>query len=462
MRLHKRDVGRFAMTALAVWAITAVTTPAAAKVSAEQASQLDGPKYTCMGAERAGNKEGVAAFTGKYVGKWPGMTSKSGYQPGPFADEKPQFTITAENMAKYADMLTPGEQALLKKYPQSYRMNVYPSHRDFGYPSWVCETTKKNAVTAEVVHNGLGITGTSGSIPFPFPQSGLEAVWNEIDPFRAWTEKATYDIADVYAGGKIAWGRVKFMTMNPGNDPDKRGSFQDKINAYFYQGYLKPERQAGFVAVGYQPNDFSNDATRSWQYLPGLRRVREAPKVGFDYPIPPAGLRTVDDDYGFNGSPERYTWKLIGKKTFYVPYDNFKVNDPSLTYKQLITPNTINPDDERYEAHRVWVIEGDLKPGVRHIYSKRILYVDEDSWLCLWADDYDSRGNLWRANFVNYFYSPQSDSFERGVSVYHDLTANAYEAAYLVNQAGSSGWWQLNTPLSPAMFSPQAAASGGH
>lgn len=434
---------------------------AAAKVPAAQAAQLDGPKYTCMGAERAGSSDGVPAFTGKYVGKWPGMTSKSGYQPGPFADEKPLVTITAQNMAKYQDKLNPGEIALFKKYPNTYRMNVYPSHRDFGYPSWVCDVTKKNAVTAEVVHNGLGITGTTGSIPFPFPQSGLEAVWNEINPYRAWTEKTVYDIADVYAGGKIAWGRVKFMTMNLGNNPNERGSYQSKINAYFYQGYLKPERQAGFVAVGYQPNDFSNDATRSWQYLPGLRRVREAPKVGFDYPIPPAGLRVVSDDYGFNGSPERFTWKLIGKKEFYVPYDNFKINDPAIPYKELVTPDTINPKYERYELHRVWVIEGDLKPGVRDIYSKRILYVDEDSWLCLWADDYDGRGNLWRANLINYFYSPQSSSFERGLSVYHDLTANAYEATYLVNEAGS-GWWQLNTPLRAAEFSPQAAAAGGH
>ncbi|NKF22018.1 DUF1329 domain-containing protein [Solimonas sp. C16B3] len=438
-----------------------VATTAAAKVDAAKAAELDGPKLTCMGAERAGSPDGVAAYTGKYVGTWPGLKKPYGYDPGPFANEKPLFTITSQNMAKYADKLTPGQKALLTQYPDSYRMNIYPSHRDFGFAPWVCDTVKKNAVTSEVVDGGLGITGTSGAIPFPFPKSGLEAIWNVINPHRAWTEKAVCDIADVYSNGSIAWGRNKFMTLNPGNNPNQRGSFQDKINAYFYTGYLLPERDKGFVAVGVQPNDFKGASTQSWQYQPGIRRVRQAPEVGFDYPVPPAGLRTVDDDYAFNGSPERYNWKLVGKKEIYVPYDNFKINDPSLKYSQLIKPNTINPDYERYELHRVWVLEGDLKDGVRHIYHKRVIYADEDSWMALMADNYDARGQLWRVTLINYFYSQESKTFHRGVSVYHDLTAKAYEAGYMVNERGDD-WWRINTPLTPAMFSPGAAARGGH
>jgi hypothetical protein len=434
---------------------------ALAKVSPQKAAELDTPKTTCFGAERSASPGGVAAYTGKYVGTWPGQTKPYGFEPGPFAAEKPLFTITAQNMDQYADKLNDGQKALLKKYPQSYRMNVYPSHRDFGFAPWTCDVVKKNAVGAEVIHDGLGITGISGAIPFPFPQSGLEAIWNTVNPHRAWTESVTYDLADVYANGNIAWGRNRFKTMNMGNNPKKRGSFQDKLNAYFYTSYLLPERDKGFTAVGYQPNDFTKDATQSWQYLPGIRRVRQAPEVGFDYPVPPAGLRTVDDDYGFNGSPERYTWKLIGKKEFYVPYNNFKINDPAVKLKTLITPNTINPDYERYELHRVWVIEGTLKSGVRHIYSKRMIYADEDTWLTLWADNSDARGQLWRIAMVNYFYSQESSTYHRGATIYHDLTSGAYESTYMANEAGDN-WWRVNLPLTDAQFSPDAAARGGH
>jgi len=439
-----------------------LTSPALlAKVPAAKAAELDTPKTTCMGAERAGSASGVAEYSGKFLGTWPGQKKPFGFEPGPYAGEKPQVTITTQNLPQYADKLTEGQKALLKKYPQAYKMNVYPSHRDFRFADWVCETVKKNAVTSELLDNGYSISGTSGAIPFPFAATGLEAIWNVINPHRAWTEAAITDIADVYANGAIAWGRNKFRTMNPGNNPAKRGSFQEKINAYFYTSYLLPERDKGFTAVGFQPNNFTDDGTHSWQYLPGIRRVREAPQVGFDYPVPPAGLRTVDDDYVFNGSPERYTWKLIGKKEIYVPYHNFRMNDPAVKYKDLIKPSSVNPEYVRYELHRVWVIEGYLKQGVRHIYKKRTIYADEDTWLALWADNYDARDQLWRTAFVAYFYSQESKTFHRGASIYHDLTSGAYEASYLTNEAGSN-WWRINQPLSPSMFTPEAAAKGGH
>src|SRR3546814_8648939 len=112
----------------------------------------------------------------------------------------------------------------------------------------------------------------------------------------------------------------------------------------------------------------------------------------------------------------------------YVRYDNCKINDPASKYKDLIKPNTIKPGYERYELHLVWILEGTLKDGVRHIYHKRRLYAGEDTWMALWADNYDARGQLWRVAFVNYFYSQESKTFHRGASIYHDLTAKAYEA----------------------------------
>ncbi len=244
-------------------------------------------------------------------------------------------------------------------------MNVYPTHRDFGYRDWVCDTVMKNAVTAEVVDNGLGTTGISGAIPYPFPQSGSEAIWNIINPHRAHTEKAVCDIADVYSNGSIAWGRNKFMTLNPGNDPNKRGSFTEPKNAYFYTGYLLPERDKGFVAVGYQPNNFSKDATQSWQYQPGIRRVRQAPEVCCDYPVA-AGrsahgrrrLRLQRLSRALHLEAGRQEGNLGSVLT------TSRSTTRSLKHKDLIKPNTINPDYVRYELHRVWVVEG--HPEGRH------------------------------------------------------------------------------------------------
>ncbi len=432
-----------------------------AAATAEEIAKLGGDELTCMGAERAGTESGVAEYTGKWYKTWPGVKSEYGYEPGPYADEKPLFTITASNMAEHADKLSEGQKGMFKKYPDAFKMHVYPSHRDFRFADYACDAVKKNAAEAKINPDGLGIFGYGGGHPFPFPKNGVEAIWNVIKPHRAYSESVTYDTADVYENGTIAWGKSDFKTMNPGNNPnpDERLNFDSKVDGYFYVKTLLPSRSNGEVAVGFQPNSYTNDTTQAWQYNPGIRRVRKAPEVGFDYPVPPAGLRTVDDDYIFNGSPERYTWKLVGKKEIYVPYHNFKINDPAVSYKELITPKTINPDYMRYELHRVWVIEANLKEGVRHIYKKRTIYADEDTWLAIMSDSYDNQDQLWRVNWVAYFYSQESGTFHRSVSLYHNLTSGAYEATYLSNE--SNNWWRLNQPMSTQEFSPQAAARAG-
>lgn len=448
------------VSGLLILCLGSAASPAQAKVPPEKAAELDTERLTCMGAERAGSPGGVAAYTGQWLGTWPGLSVKEGYTPGPYAGEKPLFTVTAANMASYAAQLTEGQKALLKMYPNSFRMNVYPSHRDLRFPDWACDTVKKNAVTAELVHDGLGITGTSGAIAFPFPQNGLEAIWNVILPYRPWNESAVVDNAIVKAGGTVIYGRQRFRTLNMGGDPNRRGSNQDKVSAYFYSAWLSPPRESGNVSVGSQPNDFEKDKTHAWAYSPGTRRTRRAPEIGFDHPVPPAGMHTVDDNYVFNGSPERYDWKLLGKKELLIPYHNFRINDPALKNAELLTPNTLNPDYLRYELHRVWVIEGTVKKGLRHLYGRRVLYADEDTWLAPWGDNYDMRGQLYRVSMIAFRYAPEAQAFHRGVSVYYDLNSKAYEATYLVNESGKH-WWKLNQPnITPKMFTSDAASAG--
>lgn len=426
-------------------------------------ADLGGDKLTCIGAERAGSKTGVAAYTGQWLESWPGLVNPQGYDPGPYAAEKPLFTITAENSAQYADRLSEGQKALFKKVPKAFRMPVYASHRDFRFPDAGCAATKKNAAEAKLVNKGLGLANTvGGGVPFPFASDGLQAIWNVLATRHVWNETATIDIANVFPNGNIAWGKQKYLTLVPSSDPTGDGKVVNNVGAYFYNVTLLPLRDKGTIGVGFQPVDFSDGSTRVWAYNPGTRRLRQAPDIAFDYAVPPSGLRTVDDDHLFNGSPERYDWKLVGKRELYIPYNNFRINDPAVKYSTLLTPNTINPDVMRYELHRVWVIEATLKKGVRHAYARRVIYADEDTWLAHWADNYDARGQLWRTAFVNYRYAPDAQAFHRGVSVYHDLNSEAYEAGYLVNEAGKD-WWRLNrTDMNAKMFSPDAATRSGH
>jgi hypothetical protein len=89
----------------------------------------------------------------------------------------------------------------------------------------------------------------------------------------------------------------------------------------------------------------------------------------------------------------------------YIPANNYKIHQPTVKYADLLKPGHANPDFMRYELRRVWAVEGTLKDGFRHVYGKRVLFVDEDTGQAVAADMYDARGQLWQHAFINYYYS---------------------------------------------------------
>src|SRR5262249_25117575 len=153
-----------------------------------------------------------------------------------------------QNMAQYADKLSEGEKALLQKYPQSFNIPVYPSHRDFRLSDWICTRTKENATSAELVDGNFGLKGVRGGVPFPLPKSGDEALLNLTYPPRVYQEKATYDQAVVYPNGNIAWGRNYYLILNPAGDPKAPKSTEGNA-ALANVTTMLPERNKGEVIV---------------------------------------------------------------------------------------------------------------------------------------------------------------------------------------------------------------------
>jgi len=457
----KRLLYKLALSSAAASALVAGT-PAWAKLTADEAKAL-GTTLTSMGAEREGNKDGsIPAYSGKWLGTPPGITHRGvgTHNADPYASEKPLFVITAQNMAQYAERLTEGQKALFKKYPETFRMPVYPSHRDFRYSDKVLANVKENALQAEVIDGGTGVKGVYGGPGFPIPKSGLELIWNLLSSPKASNEVAIFDQAVVYPDGNIAWGRVDYKMLSAVDNQKVNRKDWNGTAIYFNTGTLLPEREKGTIIVGYDHWEFASHPRQAWQYNPGTRRVRQLPSFGFDMPQGPGGFRTVDDDRLFNGSPERYDWKIVGKKEIYIPYHAYKINDPKIKYADMLTRGHINPDVMRYELHRVWVLEANLKQGVRHQYAKRVFYADEDSWNAVMVDNYDSRGQLWRQGTMNFYYSYDLAGYHAGVALYHDLQSGTYMADRLVNE-------QKNAPrinsgeLNPSQFTPDAARQNG-
>ena len=364
-----------------------------AELSAEQAASLGGDKLTPIGAERSGNEAGtIPAWTG-------GLTEMpAGYVEGeplvdPFPNEKPLFTITAQNFEQYKDNLSAGQIALLKRYPDTFRMPVYTTHRTAAYPAEIYEAIQKDAITAATTDGGNGLVNVDAYCPFPIPKLGIEVVWNHVLRYRGGSVKRSYTQIPVQSSG--AFSPVVFEDQLTFAQYLK-GAPANRL-FYYKQAIKAPARLEGDVLLVHENINQVADPRDAWVYNAGQRRVRRAPDVAYDGPGNASdGLRTADDLDLYNGAPDRYEWKLVGKQELYIPYNAFRLGAKDLKYKDIVLKGHMNPEYLRYELHRVWVVEATLKEGQRHIYARRTFYVDEDTWQISVADLYDGRGEMWR------------------------------------------------------------------
>src|SRR5574337_810520 len=440
---------------IAAAAALSVSLVAHAAISADEAKAL-GTTLTATGAEKAGNAAGtIPAYTGGLTTAPAGFKPGDGIRANPFASEKPRLTIDAKNMASVACELTEGTKALLHKYP-TFKVEVYPTHRSVAFPKFVQDGTAKTALSAKTSNDGRSIEGVHAGFPFPIPKNGYEAMWNHLLRFNGVAYEAKYRNLNVDAAGHV--------TLSTEGASQQEYPYWDssKSSADIYWkmklSYTGPARRAGEALLLNDPLDMGAKERKAWTYLPGQRRVKVAPDLAFDTPNPgTSGGNTFDDVFIFNGSMDRFDFKLVGKKEMLVPYNAYQAVYQS-KQDELVKPNHLNPDMVRWELHRVWVVEATLKPGKRHIYSKRTFYLDEDSWAALASDEYDARGQLYRAGFA--FMAPSYDvpAPYTDMFCHYDLVAGIYS---LTGYIAETGGVRFTKPLPEREWTSESLAGSG-
>jgi hypothetical protein len=374
-----------------------------AAVSPQEASAL-GTTLTPLGGEKAGNADhSIPAWDG---GTKQAASSGSNHIPRDlFAADKPVLKISAANMKQYADKLSEGTRTLLQKYPDSFRLDVYPTRRTASAPDYVYKNTALNAVNCKLTQNGQSVDGCFGGIPFPVPKSGQEVIWNFL--LRVEPESVEFGFKNVVLtsdGGQTLATRNDNSFQYPYYY--QKGSVLTWSKEYFLQRFstTAPPFKAGETLVIRDSVD-PQQSRQAWQYLVGQRRVRRAPTVAYDTPdFVASGANYFDEVQGFFGMPDRYDWKIVGKKETYIPYNtNGQVTAP---LDKAFAPHHLNPDTLRWELHRTWVVEASVSSGKRHAVPKRTFYFDEDTWLLTLLDGYDAEGKLWRTSQVLPFVVP--------------------------------------------------------
>jgi hypothetical protein len=423
--------------------LLALALPTLAAVSNEEASQL-GTTLTPFGATKSGNANGsIPAYSG-------GLTkAPAGFQPGsgvwidPYKDEKPLLRIDSKNLEKHADKLSEGQKHLLAKFP-GYYLDVYPSHRTVAYPDKVLQATLRNATACKTRKEGLAVDPICrGGMPFPIPKTGREVMWNHLLRYqgdtlvttthsRSWVIDSTGRMI-MTAQQQTASDFPYYQTDLTDRDP--------AMGTRIYSHTQAPARRVGEMTGLIDFLDPTDKPRRGWTYSPGQRRVKLAPEFAYDTPIASmGGVIVFDELFVFSGKLDRFDFKLVGKKEMYLPYNMYKgVFDCPAPEKALL-PQHANPACERWELHRVWVVEATLKSGQRHAYSKRTYYLDEDLSGAGMFDAYDASGDLYRVLFngntpfydVAIPWSSHTVVYDLNRNMYtylNDVTVNGFKVA---------------------------------
>ncbi|WP_041489656.1 DUF1329 domain-containing protein [Burkholderia cenocepacia] len=377
------------------WTTSAIA--AAACVAIGTAVAAD--DLTPAGADRSASKDGaVPTYAGKQS---PDAGWEWGKVRGDFwkhRNEKPLYSIDAANVDKYADKLSPGQVALIKQ-KKGYRMDVYPSHRECQLPDAAEQNSKANLTAAKLDASGENLAAAAlPGVPFPQPKSGIEAILNYEMRYRGegveWAQVATSisprpgssEWIDAVGPQTFYFPSAKLGKTSPQD--------VDQLSAAVYFQMNSPAALAGQAFVQRQ---YFNKDSETYYYFPGQRRVRRMPAYTHDAPL--IGFENqylIDEANMINGSLDRFNWKLVGKKEMLVPYNEFGMYRFKSKLHDVATPDGLAAANRRYETHRVWVVEATLKPSARHVASKKVFYLDEDSWLALVGEDYDAQGKLWK------------------------------------------------------------------
>lgn len=431
--VHGRSV---LSAALAGVVIAGYSLGAGATVPEAEAARL-GKELTPVGAERGANADGS-------IPEWKGGTPKGKHKLGearndPYAAEKPLFSIDASNVEKYKDKLSAGQVELLKTR-KGYRLDVYPTHRSCGYPDSVSEQTRKNATLAKLSSDGKSdlAVALGGGFPFPIPKAGAEAVWNHRLRWQGEGRIEYYQTNFINPDGSFyglaqdQWVTVPFASPKVKSPEEVGGVHMKLLNVA-----NAPAARTGEVILAHYFLNKSNDA---WMYFPGQRRVRRLPAFEYDNPIPGyENLETADQYPMFAGSLDRYDWKLVGKQEMYIPYNNLKFV-AKRKLKEVYGGLYPNRDLMRYELHRVWKVEATVKQGMRHMFAKRVFYLDEDTWMIMEADQYDAQGKLWRVMEATLYPAVELGACVSQEFMSWDLTVNRYLAENATHEAKPTDW----------------------
>jgi hypothetical protein len=374
------------------------------------------------------------------------------------ADVSPGDTVGPDSADKVKDLISPAMMWCVKR---GWPMKIVAPKR-IEWPQAYKEATEKYSGQVKLSADGNDVENYVAGLPFPTidpndPQVAQKIMWNysynslttddvDLRNFDADTGSIAdrgpmtverHFLLDHFR--RLFWTGRLYVEPKP-EKPNPNG-YRAQQGLY---PILEPFDLKGVGALGNRYN-VSSKQDDSWLYLPSLRRVRRLSTAQRSDAL--FGQDTdVDSYYGYSGHIAWMDWKFLGEKEVLGAYhaQNYPVKwDDKVDW-------AFNDD---WEKRKVYVVEG-ISKLPQYAYSKRVLFIDKESWTVPFTDIYDQSGELWKI-WVNNFsfrnkaptggaidYSPDEMGFIPAIVMVDVQLEHATKASLPSPRfAGEQGWY---------------------
>jgi hypothetical protein len=325
------------------------------------------------------------------------------------ADPKPGDRFGPDNVAEIERLISPGVAWCVRR---GMPITIVET-RSIAAPPEYLEATEKHSAKVRLSADGRRLENYVAGQPFPVidpndPQVAEKIMWNyefkflitdDVDLRNFDADTGTINTGDKeltverhflldHLRSMSYLGRL-FVDPKPLYEPNDAG-IRGKQALY---PILEPFdlKGVGLLSYRYLDPDQQDD---TWLYLPSLRRVRRLSSAQRSDAL--FGQDTdVDSYYGYAGNPAWMKWRFLGDREMLgvMHAKNFPVKWAEGSGNFAF--------DDVWEKRDVWVIEG-TPISSQYAYSKRLIFVDKETYAVLYSDISDRAGNLWKV-WINDF-----------------------------------------------------------
>jgi hypothetical protein len=287
----------------------------------------------------------------------------------------------------------------------------------------ISEATQKNQGKTKLDAQGyVDHTTWEGGFPFPRPsgsQKAQQIAYNSL-VFRQ----------DLNGGNGILFGHIFGFDKNLKIDMDNKFfAWSSQLSGRVFlppYGYLdkqaEKKNELSLISTSMlTPRDIAGmvitsslylDAQKTnaaLMYVPAMRRVRKMSATDTQDPIAGQDL-IVDDSQGFSQklSPTRYPYKYE-----IVDEREYLVAAPTIDGAEYVTSKGKEIRNLKMERRPIYVLEM-TQTDPNYVYSKRVIYIDKETFEFYQINNYDSKGRLYREFWAPYQYKPESGMFTWG------------------------------------------------